>query len=54
MLNEITRRLKEAADVWIDIDKLSDVEAAYFIREDRIDILFDLLEILQITAWASS
>lgn len=42
MPDETTRRIREAVDVWRDIDKLSDGEAARLIREDRIDILVDL------------
>lgn len=40
--DDTTRRIREAVDVWRDIDKLSDGEAARLIREDRIDILIDL------------
>ncbi|MBZ0069505.1 MAG: tetratricopeptide repeat protein, partial [Thiobacillus sp.] len=40
--DETTRRIRAAVDVWHDIDKLSDGEAARLIREDRIDILVDL------------
>jgi predicted O-linked N-acetylglucosamine transferase (SPINDLY family) len=40
--DETTQRIREAADVWRDIDKLSDAEAARLIHDDRIDILIDL------------
>lgn len=40
--DETTERIKASADVWRDIHKLSDAEAARLIREDRIDILVDL------------
>lgn len=40
--DETTQRIKAAVDLWRDIDKLSDAETARLIREDRIDILFDL------------
>ena len=42
MPDETTRRIKESVDVWRDIHKLSDGEAARLIRDDRIDILIDL------------
>lgn len=42
MQDETTLRIRETVDVWRDIDKLSDGEAARLIREDRIDILVDL------------
>lgn len=37
-----TQRIKSAVDLWRDIDKLSDVEAARLIRADQVDILIDL------------
>ena len=37
-----TQRIMEAADVWREIDKLSDTEAAGLIQSDQIDILIDL------------
>lgn len=37
-----TQRIREMADLWRDITKLTDAEAARLIRDDRIDILFDL------------
>lgn len=40
--DETTLRIKASADVWRDIHRLSDGEAARLIREDRIDILVDL------------
>lgn len=40
--DETTRRIRRAVDVWQDIDKLSDSDAARRIREDRLDILVDL------------
>lgn len=40
--DETTERIKAAADLWRDIHKLSDMETARLIREDRIDILIDL------------
>ena len=40
--DETTLRIRAAVDVWRDIDKLSDGEAAQQIRDDRIDILVDL------------
>lgn len=38
----VTRRLSALCDVWRDIHRLGDDEAARLIREDRIDILIDL------------
>lgn len=40
--DETTLRIKASVDVWRDIHKLSDGEAARLIRDDRIDILVDL------------
>ena len=40
--DETTLRIRASVDVWRDIDKLSDGEAARLIRDDRIDILVDL------------
>jgi predicted O-linked N-acetylglucosamine transferase (SPINDLY family) len=40
--DEITERLKSHADVWRDIQGLSDARVAEQIRADRIDILVDL------------
>jgi predicted O-linked N-acetylglucosamine transferase (SPINDLY family) len=40
--DQTTLRIKAEVDMWRDIDKLSDAETAYLIREDRIDILIDL------------
>ncbi|MBK5276957.1 MAG: tetratricopeptide repeat protein [Desulfuromonadales bacterium] len=40
--DKITDRLKEHAEYWHDIRRLSDREAIDRIREDRIDILIDL------------
>jgi len=40
--DETTRRIRATVDVWRDIEKLSDMETARLIREDRIDILVDL------------
>jgi protein O-GlcNAc transferase len=40
--DETTLRIKASVDVWRDIHKLSDGEAARLIRADRIDILVDL------------
>ncbi len=40
--DQLTRRLKAAADRWCDISPLSDRQAADRIRKDRIDILIDL------------
>ena len=37
-----TQRIRETVDLWRDITKLTDAEAARLIRDDRIDILFDL------------
>lgn len=42
MPDATTQRIRESADVWRDITKLTDAEAARLIRDDRIDILFDL------------
>lgn len=42
MPDATTQRIRDSADVWRDITKLSDAEAARLIRDDRIDILFDL------------
>lgn len=38
----VTERLRELADHWNNISRLSDYEVAELIREDRIDILVDL------------
>lgn len=40
--DQTTQRMMEAADVWREIDKLSDAEAARLIQNDHIDILIDL------------
>ena len=40
--DETTQRIKATVDMWRDIHKLSDMETASLIREDRIDILIDL------------
>ncbi len=40
--DEITEFLKEHVDVWREIYDLTDAEAAKIIRDDEIDILFDL------------
>ena len=40
--DEFTEQLRAGADIWRDIQNLSDEEAARLIREDEIDILFDL------------
>mgnify|MGYP001076071199 CR=1 FL=1 len=40
--DETTLRIRASVDVWRDIHKLSDGEAARLIRDDRIDILVDL------------
>lgn len=40
--DETTLRIKASVDMWRDIHKLSDGEAARLIREDRIDFLIDL------------
>lgn len=37
-----TQRIRESVDLWRDITKLTDAEAARLVREDRIDILADL------------
>lgn len=37
-----TQRIRETVDLWRDITRLTDAEAARLIRDDRIDILFDL------------
>jgi predicted O-linked N-acetylglucosamine transferase (SPINDLY family) len=39
----ITEQIKGNADVWRDIARLSDAQAADLIRQDRIDILVDLM-----------
>ena len=38
----VTRRLMGLCDVWRDISRIGDDEAARLVREDRIDILVDL------------
>ena len=40
--DEVTRRLRRAADAWHDVLALSDAEMAEQVRADRIDILVDL------------
>ncbi len=40
--DEMTERLKAASDEWLDITGISDTALATRIRDDRIDILFDL------------
>lgn len=40
--DDTTLRLKAHADLWRDIDRLSDADTARLIRDDRIDILVDL------------
>ncbi len=40
--DETTLRIREAVDMWRDIDKLSDADTARLIQEDGIDILIDL------------
>jgi predicted O-linked N-acetylglucosamine transferase (SPINDLY family) len=37
-----TQQIRREADAWRDITKLNDAEAARLVREDHIDILFDL------------
>lgn len=41
-MDEITDYLRSNADIWRDITDLPDEEAAKLIRDDEIDILFDL------------
>lgn len=41
--DDTTLRLKKSVDLWRDIDTLSDPDTARLIREDRIDILIDLV-----------
>ena len=40
--DEVAARLRTLADQWVQIEKLSDDEVEQRIRDDRIDILFDL------------
>ena len=40
--DKVTVFLRDTVDVWRDIGKLSDEDAAKLIRDDEIDILFDL------------
>ena len=40
--DKVTNYLIETSDVWRDISKLNDAEAAELIHDDEIDILFDL------------
>ena len=40
--DNVTEHFQSTVDVWRDISKLSDAEAAKLIRDDEIDILFDL------------
>ena len=40
--DEISARLRALADAWVRVERLDDVELAERIRQDRIDILFDL------------
>lgn len=40
--DSVTRHIRSTANVWRDISSLSDAEAAQVIRDDEIDILFDL------------
>ena len=40
--DNITKYLRERSDAWHDIKELTDEEAAKLIRDDEIDILFDL------------
>ena len=40
--DELTEHLRSTAYIWRDIRKLTDEEAAKIIRDDEIDILFDL------------
>jgi protein O-GlcNAc transferase len=40
--DDLTTRLRSAADVWRDIQSFSDEQVARLIREDRIDLLLDL------------
>ena len=40
--DKVTTFLRDTVDVWRDIGKLSDEDAAKLIRDDEIDILFDL------------
>jgi protein O-GlcNAc transferase len=40
--DELRGRIRACTDVWRDIGRLKDAEAAELIREDRIDILVDL------------
>lgn len=41
--DDTTLRLKQSVDLWRDIDTLSDPDTVRLIREDRIDILIDLV-----------
>ena len=40
--DRVTNYLKREVEVWRDISSLTDAEAAHLIRDDEIDILFDL------------
>ena len=40
--DELTEELRDGADIWRDIVNLADEQAAQLIRDDEIDILFDL------------
>ena len=40
--DKVTKHFQSTADVWRDILKLNDAKAAELIRQDEIDILFDL------------
>ena len=40
--DKVTKHFQSTADVWRDISRLTDAQAAELIRNDEIDILFDL------------
>lgn len=40
--DRVTKHLQKTVDVWRDVSTLSDADAAQLIRDDEIDILFDL------------
>ncbi len=41
-VDAVTEHMRKSADVWRDISSLTDAQAAELIRDDEIDILFDL------------